>query len=125
MNGDSVLGPWANDVSTLAAEFKAGDPFPLLVIDGFLEESFAKRLLAEFPSIEGMAHSRDYVFGDKREEADFAKAGPACKAYYDYLLSPEFAHIVRHPRRLQHPPQAQGLAAGSERPALPEQGLEA
>ena len=94
MNGDSMLGPWSKDVSALTAEFKGGEPFPLLVIDGFLEESFAEQLLAEFPSIEGMAHSRDYVFGDKREEADFAKAGPACKAYYDFLLSDEFAGII-------------------------------
>jgi hypothetical protein len=94
MDGKAILGPWAKDVSALAAEFKAGDPFPLVVIDGFLDANFAEELLAEFPSIEGMAHSKDYVFGDKREEADFAKAGPACKAYYDYLLSEEFATIV-------------------------------
>jgi Rps23 Pro-64 3,4-dihydroxylase Tpa1-like proline 4-hydroxylase len=89
-----MLGAWAENASELAAEFKAGDPFPLVVIDGFLEESFAEQLLAEFPSIEGMAHSKDYIFGDKREEAEFANAGPACKAYYDYMLSEEFAGIV-------------------------------
>ena len=41
-----------------------------------------------------MAHSKDYIFGDKREQASFATAGPACRAYHDYLLSDEFAGVV-------------------------------
>ena len=89
-----MLGAWAKDVPALAQEFESGEPFPLLLIDGFLEESFAEELLSEFPSIDAMNRTKDYVFGDKREEADFAKAGPACKAYYDFLLSDEFAAII-------------------------------
>jgi hypothetical protein len=81
-------------VSAIAEEYKTGDPFPLAIIDGFLDESFADQLLSEFPSIDGMAKSKDYMFGDKREEAGFAKAGPACKAYYDYLLSDDFAKVI-------------------------------
>ena len=77
-----------------AAEFENGDPFPLVVIDGFLEEGFADRLLSEFPSLESMTKSKDYVFGDKREEAGFKDFGPACGEYYDYLLSAEFAGII-------------------------------
>ncbi len=41
------------------------------MIDGFLDEDFANQLVAEFPSVDEMAHSKDYMFGDKREEADF------------------------------------------------------
>jgi hypothetical protein len=89
-----MLGEYAEDLPALAVEFKGGQPFPLVVIDGFLEEGFAAQLLAEFPSIEEMAHSKDYIFGDKRERAEFANAGPACKAYHDYLLSEEFAEVI-------------------------------
>jgi Rps23 Pro-64 3,4-dihydroxylase Tpa1-like proline 4-hydroxylase len=89
-----MLGPWSKDVPALAEEYKNGDPFPLVVIDGFLEEDFANQLVAEFPSVDDMAHSKDYIFGDKREEADFAKAGPAAQAYHDYLMSDEFAEVV-------------------------------
>lgn len=89
-----MLGTWLEDVPAAATAFKGGQPFPLVVIDGFLKDSFAEQLLAEFPSIEGMTHSKDYIFGDKREDAGFASAGPACKAYHDYLMSEEFAWIV-------------------------------
>lgn len=89
-----MLGPWAKDVAALAPQFAAGDPFPHLIVDGFLEESFAEQLLSEFPTLDSMGRTKDYMFGDKREEADFAKAGPACEAYYDFLLSDEFAKII-------------------------------
>ena len=89
-----MLGAWARNVSAIAAEFENGDPFPLVMIDDFLEESFAERLLSEFPSLASMTKSKDYVFGDKREEAGFKGFGPACGEYHDYLLSTEFAGII-------------------------------
>jgi Rps23 Pro-64 3,4-dihydroxylase Tpa1-like proline 4-hydroxylase len=89
-----MLGAWANDVPALAKEFADGDPFPHVVIDGFLDEDFAGQLVAEFPTIEAMSRSKDYVFGDKREEAALGDAGPACRAYRDFLLSDDFAQIV-------------------------------
>jgi Rps23 Pro-64 3,4-dihydroxylase Tpa1-like proline 4-hydroxylase len=89
-----MLGAWANDVTVLTKEFANGDPFPHVVIDGFLDEDFADQLVAEFPTIEAMSRSKDYVFGDKREEAALGDAGPACQAYRDFLLSDDFAQIV-------------------------------
>ena len=97
-----MLGPWSKDVPALAEEYKHGDPFPLVVIDGFLDEDFANQLVAEFPSVDEMAHSKDYIFGDKREEADFAKAGPAAKAYHDLPA----VTGVRRDRQHDHRPQA-------------------
>jgi Rps23 Pro-64 3,4-dihydroxylase Tpa1-like proline 4-hydroxylase len=89
-----MLGAWSRDIPALAADYKRGDPFPLVVIDGFLEDKFASQLVAEFPSVDQMAHSKDYIFGDKREQARFATAGSACQAYHDYLLSEEFAVVL-------------------------------
>jgi hypothetical protein len=85
---------WSKDISDLPAEYAAGKPFPLVIIDGFLEDGFAEELLAEFPPIDGMARSNDYMFGDKRQQALFAAAGPASRNYYDLLMSPEFAGII-------------------------------
>jgi Rps23 Pro-64 3,4-dihydroxylase Tpa1-like proline 4-hydroxylase len=89
-----MLGEWASDVPAKAAEYKAGEPFPLVIIDNFLEESFADKLLSEFPVIDKMDRSKDYVFGDKREQAKFESAGPNSQAYYDFLMSDEFAQVV-------------------------------
>lgn len=89
-----MLGTWAKDISDLPAKYQAGDPFPLVVIDDFLEEGFANELLAEFPKIGSMDRSKDYVFGDKREQAAFGGAGSASQQYYDFLMSPEFAEII-------------------------------
>lgn len=90
----ALLGAWSKKFSNLSAEFAAGEPFPLVIIDDFLEEGFAEELLAEFPPMDGMARSNDYMFGDKRQQATFASVGPASRKYYDLLMSPEFAGIV-------------------------------
>jgi len=89
-----LLGEWSKKVSDIAAEYAAGEPFPLVIIDDFLDESFAEELLAEFPWMDGMARSNDYIFGDKRQLATFADAGPASKKYYELMMSAEFADII-------------------------------
>jgi hypothetical protein len=91
---DEMLGPWVNRVDELADEFKAAEPFPLVVLDGFLTEEAADGLVAEFPSVEGMARTNDYIFGDKRQESNLAEAGPATRRYHELLLSEEFAAIL-------------------------------
>lgn len=89
-----MLGAWTSDLSTLSTQFHSAKPFPLLVIDDFLEPSAAEGLLAEFPSIESMPRSHDYVFGDKRESPTLDTGGTLSQQYRELLLSPEFAKIV-------------------------------
>jgi 2OG-Fe(II) oxygenase superfamily len=89
-----MLGSWTDRIPDLAKEFQDAEPFPLVVIDGFLEDSAAEGLLAEFPSIDAMRKSNDYIFADKRQSAQFAQAGSTCKAYHDLLLSEEFAELL-------------------------------
>jgi Rps23 Pro-64 3,4-dihydroxylase Tpa1-like proline 4-hydroxylase len=89
-----LLGTWSKKVSNRADEYAAAEPFPLVIIDDFLDESFAAELLAEFPPMDGMARSNDYMFGDKRQQAMFAAAGPASQQYFDLLMSAEFADVI-------------------------------
>jgi Rps23 Pro-64 3,4-dihydroxylase Tpa1-like proline 4-hydroxylase len=91
---DEMLGPWVNRVDELADEFKTAEPFPLVVLDPFLKEEVAEGLVAEFPSVEGMARTNDYIFGDKRQESNIAEGGPTTKRYHELLLSAEFAAIL-------------------------------
>jgi hypothetical protein len=91
---ENMLGSWVDRVDELAAEFSSAKPFPVLVLDGFVTDEVAEGLLAEFPAIDAMARSNDYMFADKRESATLANAGPTCKRYHDLLLSEEFAGIL-------------------------------
>jgi len=85
-----MFNSWIDRGDELASEFQAGDPFPLLLIDDFLDVDTAEGLLAEFPAPDAMPKSRDYVFGDKRELSSVAEQGPVSKAFYDALVGPEF-----------------------------------
>jgi hypothetical protein len=86
-----MLGSWTDRIPELAKEFQDAEPFSLVVIDDFLDETAADGLLAEFPSIEDMKKSNDYIFADKRQSTRLAAAGSAGQAYHDLLLSDEFA----------------------------------
>lgn len=89
-----MFGDWIERVDQLAPEFRKADPFPLLVLDGFLAEPAADAVLAEFPSADAMPKSRDYVFGEKHELSSVAEQGPASRALYDALMGDRFRRFV-------------------------------
>ncbi len=89
-----MLGPWLDRLPELGEEFRRGQPFPLVVIDGFLEADRADALLEEFPDIDAMPRSNDYMFGEKREAPTLGDTGPAGKELYELLLSDEFGAIL-------------------------------
>jgi hypothetical protein len=90
-----VLGDWTTRVEQLAAEFSVATPFPLVVIDGFVETDVAESLLAEFPPLERMQRSADYIFGKKGVSSELGDAGPTCRQLEQCLLSSEFAALLK------------------------------
>jgi hypothetical protein len=52
------------------------------------------QLLAEFPSIDDMARSNDYMFADKRVSETLAGNGPMSARFHDLMLSDAFAAIL-------------------------------
>jgi hypothetical protein len=91
---DEMLGPWVKRVDELATEFKEAQPFPMVVLDGFVTDEVAEALVAEFPAVDAMARSNDYIFGDKRESPTIGSGGPVTQRYHELLLSDEFADIL-------------------------------
>jgi hypothetical protein len=89
-----MFNGWIDRAETLAPEFRNAEPFPLLVIDDFLDTASAEALLAEFPAPDAMPRSRDYVFGDKHELSSVAEQGPASKAFYDALMGEDFQRFI-------------------------------
>lgn len=90
----NVIGSWIGEVDALAGRFGSAEPFPVVVLDGFVTEELARGLLGEFPSVDSMPRSNDYVFADKRVSANLADAGPASRTFHDALLSDEFADAL-------------------------------
>lgn len=74
--------------------FNAAQPFPHVVIDGFLDEELAHAVRQEFPAPEDMPKSRDYIFGDKRELSSVGAQGPASRRLVEYVLGAEFAGFL-------------------------------
>lgn len=88
--GLEMFNSWIDRGAALADEFRGASPFPVLVIDDFLDTSTAEKLLAEFPAPDAMPKSRDYMFGDKRELSSVAEQGATCRAFYDAVMGEEF-----------------------------------
>ena len=74
--------------------FEAARPFPLLVLDDFLVPELADALVAEFPTVEEMPRSRDYVFGNKHELSSIEARGPASAQLYAAMLSDQFRDFL-------------------------------
>lgn len=89
-----MFNEWINRGDQLADEFKNATPFPLLVVDNFLDDATAEGLLAEFPAQDAMPKSRDYMFGDKHELSSVGEQGPTSKAFYEALLGPQFKEFL-------------------------------
>jgi Rps23 Pro-64 3,4-dihydroxylase Tpa1-like proline 4-hydroxylase len=89
-----MFNSWIDRADELKAEFESGDPFPLLVIDDFLDQDTAEGLLAEFPEPDAMPKSRDYMFGDKHELSSVAEQGPVSKSFYDALMGEDFKAFI-------------------------------
>ena len=54
-----MFNAWIDRGAELAEEFRKASPFPVLVIDDFLDVATADALLAEFPAPDAMPKSRD------------------------------------------------------------------
>lgn len=91
-----MFNSWIDHPEDLAAKFQGATPFPMLVIDEFLEEPVAEALLREFPLPDAMPKSRDYMFGEKRELSSVAEQGPESRAFYDALMGDQFRQFLCH-----------------------------
>lgn len=98
--GDVDHGPlpfddrWTSDPAALRPAFLDAHPFPMLVLDDFLAPGTAEGLLEEFPAIEAMPRSRDYVFGNKHELSSIEEAGPHCRRFHAAMVSPAVAEFL-------------------------------
>lgn len=89
-----VFGAWFDNPQSLVEEFRTADPFPHIVIENFLSDPIANSLLNEFPSIETMPHSRDYIFGNKHELSSVEEVGSAAASFACAITGQAFKRVL-------------------------------
>lgn len=80
-----------HSAAELSGLFTRGEPFPHLVLDNFLDESFARELYASFPKFaDEHAMSELGRVGGKAVREDVASLSPAFLRLHEYFSSSEF-----------------------------------
>jgi hypothetical protein len=87
------FGNWIEHGTDLVAAFRSARPFPHVVIDSFLDPALARALVDEFPAIDEMPKSRDYVFSDKRELSSVERS-PSGARFAALMTGPAFRAVV-------------------------------
>ena len=79
----------------LREQFQSNQPFPHVVLDGFLAPEYLKQLSAEFPAFDP-AHALNEFgeVGRKAYRPDLPKLGPSYKHFDSIIRAPEFLSLV-------------------------------
>mmetsp|Transcript_24595 Transcript_24595/g.40791 ORF Transcript_24595/g.40791 Transcript_24595/m.40791 type:complete len:328 (-) Transcript_24595:238-1221(-) len=91
-----LLGSWPNSLDSLGHCFRNASPFPHVVIDNFFSESYARELVAAFPSYQDeMWHVYDNPLEQKRACSDPARMPAALRQALLALCAPAIVELVR------------------------------
>ena len=82
------------DLARLVQEFRSSSVVKHVVIDGFLTDDAADRLLADFPQLSAMPKSRDYMFSDKRELSTLDRHTETAQALHHAIVSDAFVQFL-------------------------------
>jgi hypothetical protein len=88
------IAPRAESAAELAARFQSAAPVKHLVLDGFLDEAYARQLFDALPAVDEMPKSRDYVFSDKRELSTLDTHSTSTRRLHDAFASDAFADLL-------------------------------
>jgi hypothetical protein len=82
------------DPEKLSHKFLSATPFPYIVIDNFLHEDLAEKLLNDFPDVSLMHRSHHYLFTQKYELSFWAKTSELFSQLHQDLFSDEFRLFI-------------------------------
>jgi hypothetical protein len=92
---DRLAEPVLNNADTLRREFTAAQPFRHICIDNFLEDQFAERLLAEFPSFDrNLSINEGPLVGGKSVNPKIREISPAYAELYSFISSKPFLDFM-------------------------------
>ena len=81
-------------VDQYVEEFANSIPVKHVVIDNFLDDSYAQSLYHDLPIMDGMPKSRDYVFSNKRELSTLDTHSEISQKLHEVFMSQTFAKFV-------------------------------
>jgi Rps23 Pro-64 3,4-dihydroxylase Tpa1-like proline 4-hydroxylase len=84
----------SGNIDQFVEQFRGAPLVRHVTIDGFLDEEFAHRLIAEFPDLTDMPKSRDYMFSDKRELSTLDRHGESSRQLHSGLASQPFVDFL-------------------------------
>ena len=88
------IAPRSETTADLVARFRAATPVKHVVLDDFLDPSYADELFAALPAVDAMPKSRDYVFSDKRELSTLDTHSPLTARLHQAITSPDFEGLL-------------------------------
>jgi Rps23 Pro-64 3,4-dihydroxylase Tpa1-like proline 4-hydroxylase len=76
-------------------KFRLASPFPVLIIDDFLDEEFLNSLIVEISEFHELQKSSDYIFAkNKFESPVISSIGPQSSKLKEFLLSKSFEDFL-------------------------------
>ena len=90
------FGNWINDYKKLKNRFLNSSSFEYIVIDNFLEDSYAEQIYKLFPDVSSDWHEYKNPIEVKYAFDDINKVDTEIKNYFYYLSTPEFIDIISY-----------------------------
>ena len=91
----TYFGEWTKDISNLNTAFLNAEPFEHIVIDNFLETSYAEIISEKFPAVNSDWHEYKNPIEVKYTYDNINDLDPDLKNFFYYLSSPEVTNIMR------------------------------
>lgn len=90
------FGNWTNDISFIKNKFLNSPPFEHVVINNFLEESYAEKISELFPKLDNNWHEYKNPIEVKYTFDNINSLPIELKNYFYYLSTPEMTSIIRN-----------------------------
>ena len=88
------FGEWTKDISKLNTMFLNAEPFEHIVIDDFLELSYAEKISANFPTLNSDWHEYKNPIEVKYAYDNINDLNEDCKNFFYYLSTPEMINVI-------------------------------
>lgn len=91
----NFFGDWINQIDFLRNSFLNAQPFEHLIIDNFLEESYAEKISNLFPNLDDLWHKYENPIEVKYTYDDINFLDIELKNYFYYLSTEEVINLIK------------------------------